>query len=138
MTVIPYLTFQGTCQAAMAFYADVFGTKIDMMMRASETPDFAPPPGKEDHVAHCSMNVAGGEIYASDSFTDTAPPMAACSVMVTLPSNVASRDAFAKLAEGGTIEMPFQPTFWSGGFGTLTDKFGTKWMISSEEEPSQG
>jgi len=138
MTVIPYLTFPGTCRDAMTFYADVFGTKIDMMMEAKDTPGFDAPAGKENHVAHCSMHVAEGEIYASDNFAEQSAPMAACSIMVSLPSNVASRDAFEKLAIGGAVEMPFGATFWSGGFGTLTDKFGTKWMISSLEEPAKG
>ncbi len=137
MSVIPYLTFNGTCREAMTFYADVFGTQIDMMMKASEMPDFPVPPGKEDQIAHCNIKVGGGEIYASDAIMGDDEPMAGCSVMVSLPSNAECKAAFDKLTSGGTTTMPFQPTFWSAGFGTVTDKFGTKWMISSEETPAQ-
>ena len=38
---------------------------------------------------------------------------------------------FAALADGGTVNMPFSPTFWAKGFGMVKDKFGTPWMISS-------
>jgi PhnB protein len=36
---------------------------------------------------------------------------------------------FQKLAENGTVKMPFQETFWSTRFGMLVDQFGTPWMI---------
>jgi len=36
---------------------------------------------------------------------------------------------FAALAEGGTVLMPLQETFWGAYFGTLADKFGIQWMV---------
>jgi len=44
--------------------------------------------------------------------------------------------AVDRLADGGTIEMPWAQTFWSAGFGTLTDRFGIKWMIGCDEVPA--
>lgn len=137
MSVIPYLTFQGTCREAMTFYADVFDTKIDMIMTAGEMPDVPVPPGTEDLVAHCNIKVAGGEIYASDAIMGDGAAMAGCSVMVSMPGTAACKAVFDALSDGATIDMPFEPTFWAAGFGTLTDRFGTKWMISSEEAPAQ-
>ena len=26
--------------------------------------------------------------------------------------------------------MPFQPTFWSKGFGMVVDRFGLMWMVT--------
>ena len=37
---------------------------------------------------------------------------------------------FTALADGGTIQMPFQPTFWAEKFGMCTDRFGTPWVIN--------
>jgi PhnB protein len=37
---------------------------------------------------------------------------------------------FAALAEGGTIEMPLQQMFWGALWGSLTDRFGMKWMVN--------
>ena len=37
---------------------------------------------------------------------------------------------FADLSKGGAVEMPLAATFWSPAFGMLTDRFGTRWMIS--------
>ena len=40
---------------------------------------------------------------------------------------------FSALAEGGTVQMPIQQTFWAARFGMLTDRFGTPWMINCEQ-----
>ncbi|MNG34588.1 hypothetical protein D3C84_1211070 [compost metagenome] len=42
------------------------------------------------------------------------------------------REIFNKLAAGGTVTMPYSPTFWAKGFGMLTDKFGVNWMVNVE------
>ena len=132
MAIIPYLTFGGTCHAAMTFYADVFGTEIDMMMRAGEMPDFPVPDDKKDLIAHMNIKFAGGELYASDAIMGEASVMAGASVMVALPTKDAAETAFNKLAEGGEITMPFAAMFWAEGFGTLIDRFGIHWMISTD------
>jgi PhnB protein len=41
--------------------------------------------------------------------------------------------AFNALAAGGQVQMPFQKTFWSAGFGMLTDRFGVPWMVNCGE-----
>jgi PhnB protein len=46
------------------------------------------------------------------------------------------RDAqrlFTELAEGGTVRMPLQETFWAVRFGVLTDRFGIPWAINCEK-----
>ena len=36
-------------------------------------------------------------------------------------------------AEGGSIQMPFQETFWAKGFGMVTDRFAIPWMVNCEK-----
>ncbi len=43
---------------------------------------------------------------------------------------------FAALAEGGTIKMPLQETFWASRFGVLVDQFGIPWSINCEPPAS--
>jgi PhnB protein len=63
---------------------------------------------------------------------------------VTLHTNdmAEARRWFDQLSQGGKAGMPFAETFWSPGFGTLTDKFGIPWMInvipSADWKPPQG
>ena len=46
-----------------------------------------------------------------------------------------ARRVFDGLSEGGKVGMAFGPTFWSPGFGSLTDRFGVPWMINTIPEP---
>ncbi len=39
---------------------------------------------------------------------------------------------FHGLAEGGTVRMPIQKTFWAARFGMLTDRFGIPWMVNCQ------
>ena len=137
MTPIPYLTFRGTCREAMTFYADVFGGEIDMMMKPGDAPDFDVPPGKEDWVMHTGLQFeGGGAIFASDDMFGDAEPMQGSSIHMAFPTAEEGRVAFEKLAEGGEVRMPYGETFWTPGFGTLRDRFGINWMISTNEHIS--
>jgi PhnB protein len=40
---------------------------------------------------------------------------------------------FNALAENGTIQMPFQQTFWAAGFGMCVDRFGIPWMVNCDQ-----
>jgi hypothetical protein len=37
---------------------------------------------------------------------------------------------------GGKVGMAFGETFWSPGYGSLTDKFGIPWMVNTS--PAEG
>jgi PhnB protein len=43
-----------------------------------------------------------------------------------------AKRVFSQLAEGGTVEMPIQPTFWAAQFGMLVDRYGIPWMVNCE------
>jgi PhnB protein len=39
------------------------------------------------------------------------------------------RRIYEALSQGGSVQMPMAPTFWSPLFGMCTDKFGVAWMV---------
>jgi PhnB protein len=129
MTPIPYLFFKGCCEEAIRAYARVFGSPEPQIMRAKDAPD-ASMGGDPDSVMHAALKLGDGWIYASDY--SRADRMAGAAINVTLPDVAQGRRTFEALAEGGEVEMPFGPTFWDPGFGALTDRWGTRWMISTE------
>ena len=43
-----------------------------------------------------------------------------------------ARAVFEALAEGGSVKMPLQRTFWSPAFGVIVDRFGIPWEINAE------
>jgi PhnB protein len=133
MSFVPYLMFQGDCAEAMAFYADVFGAGAPMIMRYSDAPEGEAMPAS-DRVMHSEIALGEAKLMASD-YPEGMPgdPQQAVSVMHPVPDAEAGRRVFDRLAEGGSVVMPFGPTFWSKGFGMVRDRFGTHWMIAAPE-----
>ena len=41
---------------------------------------------------------------------------------------------FEALAQGGTVQMPYQATFWAKGFGMVLDRFGTPWIVNADQQ----
>jgi PhnB protein len=136
MNLISYVTFDGTCADAMAFYADALGGEVEALMRFGDMPDRPDwvTDANSNRVAHARVRLPNGQaLFASDS-AGIAPfeGHAGFSLQISIDDPDKGRDMFNKLGEGGTVEMPFASTFWAKGFGTLTDRFGVPWMVNCE------
>jgi PhnB protein len=133
MLPIPYLTFHGNCREAMETYARIFDAPPPQLDILSDAPGAASdfPPDKFGLVMNAMIRIGEGWLFGSDDFTGGTPAMAGSSVMVSLDSTDKARAAFDALAQGGEVEMPFQKTFWTDGFGQVTDRFGIRWMVSA-------
>jgi PhnB protein len=134
MDLIPHLSFSGNCAEAFSFYQQCFGGTIVTMMTHGESPVPGPVPADwRDKIIHARLEVGGRALMGMD-----APPAhysrpQGMFVTLSLPTSADAERAFTALAEGGTVTMPFQKTFWSSGFGMAVDRFGIPWMINSEE-----
>ncbi len=129
MTPIPYLFFKGTCEEAVRAYAKVFRSPEPEIMFAKDAPE-GETSDLPNAVMHAALKMGDGWLYASDF--SRAVRMAGASINVTMPDVAEGRRVFEALSQGGEVEMPFGPTFWDPGFGALTDRWGTRWMISTE------
>lgn len=131
-SITPYLMFGGRCEEALAFYTQVLGAKVEMMMRFKDNPDSMPEgilaPGYEDKVMHMSFVIRGTRIMASDGCGEK-QSFSGFSLSLSMPSDAEARRVFALLAEGGFVSMPLTKTFWSPCFGMLVDRFGVNWMM---------
>jgi PhnB protein len=45
-----------------------------------------------------------------------------------------TEELFDALSQDGTVEVELQQMFWGDYFGSLTDKFGLKWMFNCNEK----
>jgi PhnB protein len=139
MSFDPYLHFSGNCREAMMAYQAIFGGDLQLSPYA-EAPD-APPAFKDsDRIMHAALTVGGRMLMASD-FPPSMPSRAQAAVTIShmAASESEGRRLFDLLVAGGEIVMPFQPTFWSDGFGMLKDRFGTHWMVSAPwRQPEAG
>lgn len=132
MSPITYLQFDGRCAEALNFYAQALGGQVLMMALYSEAPPTAGMPTVPAHwVMHGRVGFPdGGMLMGSDGGPEPFQGYKGVSLSVG-PKDLASGEAvFNALSEGGEVRMPFQPTFWSPGFGTLVDKFGVPWMVN--------
>ncbi|MBV8617827.1 MAG: VOC family protein [Curvibacter sp.] len=136
----PYLSFNGNCAEALAFYAECLGGQIVMKLSYGESPAAAQtPPDQKDLIMHARLQARGFTLMGSDMPPDR--PFEAykgfqLSVPVTDPEE--GRRVFEALAQGGQVAMPFEATFWSPGFGMLTDRFGVTWMVNTESPAVAG
>jgi PhnB protein len=128
------LTFNGQCEAAFKFYEKVLGGKIEGMWTYGGSPmaDKTPPDWR-DKIMHTSLTVGGNVLMGSDAPPDRYEPMKGITVSLGIDDPAEAERIFGALAEGGTVQMPIQQTFWAARFGMLTDRFATPWMINCEQ-----
>lgn len=130
--VQPYLFFSGRCEEALEFYKVSLGATVTMVMRFNESPDPVPEgmlqPGFENKVMHASFKIGKMMLMASDGCGDGTNFEGFRLALSVLTEKECDR-AFNALAEGGTIDMPLDKTFWSPRYGMVTDKFGVGWMV---------
>lgn len=130
--VKPYVSFNGNCREAVKFYKEALGGELLGIMRYGDSP--MPSEGAEDLVMHSTLKVGDSIIMASDC-PPGMPATAGNNVSLAVGVDDASQAEamFAKIAEGGTVTMPIQETFWAERFGMVTDKFGINWMFNCEK-----
>ncbi|WP_341893843.1 VOC family protein [Ferrovibrio terrae] len=141
----PYLMFNGQCEAAFRYYEKHLGGKVEAMMKYSDAPPMPegqkPPEGgcapdmtgAENLIMHASMQLGNVTLMASDSPPSMQQTMQGISVTLNVTSVPEAERIFTALSKGGNVTMPLQQTFWAKAFGTVTDQFGTPWMINCME-----
>jgi len=135
MQLNPYLFFNGQCEAAFKFYAQVLGGKIDGMLTHAGTPAEQQVPAEwRDKIMHARLIVGDQVLMASDAPPDHYEKPTGFSVSIQIKDKAEAERIFNALAEGGKVQMPFGQTFWAAGFGMCVDRFGIPWMVNCEKE----
>ena len=141
--VSTYLNFPRETEQAFAFYKAVFGTEYSgPIMRLGQVPagPGQPPLADADKnlIMHVELPILGGHVLMG---TDAPPSMGFTVTMgnnifinLELDTRAETERLFAALSVGGKVDMPLQEMFWGGYFGSLTDKFGVKWMFNGRTD----
>ena len=131
MQLVPYLNFNGNCAEAFRFYERVLGGKIEVLLTHADSPIAAQvPPEWKDRVLHARLVVGDQVLLASDAPPEKYAPTRGIYAFAGLDTPEEAERIFAALAGGGTITMPFGPTFWASAFGMCVDRFGIGWMVN--------
>ena len=131
MQLSPYLTFNGQCEAAFKFYERSLSGKIEAMMTHEGTPAESQVPADwRKKILHARLVVGEQALMGSDRPPDGYEKPRGFSVSIDVKTPAEAERVFLALAEGGTVQMQLQETFWAARFGMLIDRFGTPWMIN--------
>lgn len=137
MQVETYLFFNGRCEEALTFYREKLGAEITFLMRFKESPDPAAcsaGEGNGEKIMHANLRVGGSTIMASDGNCEGTPSFQGFALSLAVTEMAEAKRLFSALSDDGVIQMPLAKTFWSPGFGMVTDRFGVSWMVNLLEE----
>lgn len=134
-----YLNFKNNTEEAFNFYKAVFKTEFNGgIHRFGEIPAQAGMPPISDRiknlVMHIELPILGGHILMG---TDAPEEMGFQLIQgnnfhISLhpDSREEADELYTNLSAGGNADMPMSDAFWGDYYGSLTDKFGIKWMVN--------
>jgi PhnB protein len=132
MALTAHLSYSGECREAFIFYAELFGGEL-MLLAYGDTPmAMEVPPDWSDKNRARDPLLDGCELAGSDVQSVYYQRPQGFSVLVDIEGVEKARRLFSALAEGGSVEVPMQETFWSPSFGVLTDRFSIPWEINGK------
>lgn len=140
MKLNTYLSFNGNCAAAFAFYAELLGGKVLALMTFGESPMAAQcGAGAKDLIMHGCLEIAGHMVMGTDATPDHPyQPLVGHHLVADVDSVEEAERVFNGLAAGGRVDMPLAETFWAKRYGMLVDRFGVAWMVNhSVPQPGQ-
>jgi PhnB protein len=140
MKVQSYLSFEGRCDEAIAFYKKALGAEVVQLMRYSEAPEMPASAADAeascggstpaaDKVMHAVVRIGETELMASDGRCSGQPEFKGIMLALTASTDAEARQWFDALADGGQVMQPLMPTFFSSSFGMLADRFGIGWLL---------
>jgi PhnB protein len=129
--------FSGQCEEAFKFYEQCLNGKITARMTYAESPESSMldqmPMEWRDKIMHIGLTVGNQELMGSDGPPGCDETPKSFSVCLSLNDPAESERIFHTLAENGTVQMPFQQTFWAYRFGMVIDQFSVPWMINCDQ-----
>lgn len=135
--LIPYLNFNGNCRQAMTFYQDCLGGEL-VLQTVGESPIASQmPPEMTENILHATLTNGAINLAGSDMVGAALSPGNSVTMMLNCSSEAEINTVYANLADGGIIGDPLQTQFWGAVFGTVSDKFGTSWMLNFDKNQPQ-
>jgi len=134
MTCNTYLSFDGNCREAFRFYEQLLGGTVPIMMTHGESPAAAHVPSDwHDRIMHARLQFGDQVLMGGDAPPGQYKTPTGFCVTLAVETVEQAERIFNSLADGGTVQMPFQETFWAARFGMITDRFGVPWIINGEQ-----
>ncbi|MDO5688910.1 MAG: glyoxalase/bleomycin resistance/extradiol dioxygenase family protein [Tissierellia bacterium] len=128
-----YLNFDGNCEEAMHYYAEIFGSE-PYIFRAEDMSDEDRAMSDMDGfvgVLHGEVPIGESTIFMSDIFPGTQLTEGNRYYITYSHADIDEVRRVWKsfIDTGSTVEMELGQTFWAKLYGILIDKYGIQWMI---------
>ena len=118
MQTSPYLLFTGDCAAAFKFYQDHLGGKIISMMKHAGTPAEGHVPAEwGEKIMHGRIQLGDTVVMASDAPPGHQEQPKGFRLSLSFDKPAEADRAFKALADGGSVQMPIEKTFFAERFG---------------------
>jgi PhnB protein len=128
--ISPHLCFDGRCKAAFLRYQELLGGTLTMLTYGESPMASDVDPQWHDRIVHATLRIGDVELAGADLLPRDYRKPQGVFVLVHVDGIARAERIFSSLAEGGEVQLPFQRTFWSAGYGVLVDQFGVPWEIS--------
>lgn len=129
------LVFDGKCEEAFNFYAEVLGGKIVFILRKGDDPNYTVGNNEKDNISHAIL--ATDNLLIGGNDYDTREQLRIgnnTKISLILPSNEEVKEAYDQLSQGATIHFPLQKINFTGYFGELTDRYGISWIVMTKSK----
>jgi PhnB protein len=139
--VAPYIVTNGNGREAVEFYKNALDAEVRVLQTFGEmpkSPEYPMPEEAKDRILHADLKIGNTNLMLSDTFPGQ-PFQLGDQVTIAVHISTAdkAREVFEKLQDGGKVGMPLQETFWSPAYGSVTDKFGVNWQVSTQSAQQQ-
>ena len=132
--VSTYLNFDGRSEEAFEFYAKVFASKVEGVMRFREAPGI-PPMSDDDQnkLVHVELTIFGGHrLMATDMLASMGQSVRVgnnTTICLEVDTTAEADRLYEALSEGGGEGSGMQQMFF-GYWGSCLDRFGIRWMFN--------
>ena len=137
MKITPHLHFDGQCEEAFLAYQRILGGTINTMLKYGESP-MADSVDAQWHnrIIHATLQLGEFELAGADTLPQDFRHPQGFAVILTISDLTRAGENFDRLAEGGEVQLPFEKSFWSAGYGMCIDRFGIPWEINCNAPPT--
>ena len=133
-----YLTFNGNCREAMAFYRECLGGELSVQTIGESPLADKMPAQMKDSVLHSTLSKGALQIMASDMVAEQGLIKGnAVSLLLNCSSEEEIKLFYTNLSKGGEATHPLENSFWGALFGDLTDRYGNHWLLHYDKNPKQ-
>ena len=124
------LSFNGECEAAFKLYERLLGAKAEFVITWGASPLADDVPREwQDKILFARLRARHMTLLGGDIPSPSYRPPTGFTLCLSADDDAEAERLFATLAEGGTVQMALQPTFFATRYGEVVDRFGIPWEI---------